>query len=194
MGRAQKALHRLPDAQQATYEATCQALKTRFDPESRQTRYQAEFQTRRKKAGEGWADFADDLKSLADKAYPTLQEEARERLSITAYLQQLSQPQVAFSVKQKRPDTLDSAVAATLEMESYLTLPSQGGTTSAIQSESESVCPVDTTDKVDKLTRMVEQLAIQVGRLQNEAEKTGSLTQTMRPPRRMSSVECWKCH
>ena len=57
-------------------------LKSRFDPESRQTHFQAEFQTRQKKASEGWADLADDLKSLADKAYPTLQEEARERLSI----------------------------------------------------------------------------------------------------------------
>ena len=37
------------------------ALKGRFEPESRKTRYQAEFQSRRKKTNEGWADFADDL-------------------------------------------------------------------------------------------------------------------------------------
>ena len=109
-GRAQKALHRLPEASRTTYEATRAALKARFDPESRETCYQAEFRTRRRKAGEGWADFADDLRTLADKAYPTLQDEARERLSINAYLQQLTQPQVAFSVKQKRPETLDDAV------------------------------------------------------------------------------------
>ena len=121
-GRAQKALHRLTETQWASYALTKDALKSRFDPESRQTRFQAEFQTRRKKASEGWADLADDLKSLADKAYPTLQEEARERLSINAYLNQLT-PQLAFSVRQKRPDSLDSAVATTFEMESYLVPP-----------------------------------------------------------------------
>ena len=71
-GRAQKALQRLQGPAIATYEATRDSLKAQFDPESRRTRYQAEFQTRRKKASEGWADFADELRSLADKAYPTL--------------------------------------------------------------------------------------------------------------------------
>ena len=57
-GCAQKALQRLPDTARGTYAATRAALKARFDPDSRQTRYQAEFQTRRKRAIEGWADFA----------------------------------------------------------------------------------------------------------------------------------------
>ena len=116
-GRAQKALHRLPGPVASSYEATRDA---RFEPESRHTRYQAEFQARRKKAGEGWADFANELRSLADKAYPDLQDEARERLSLNTYLSQLPQPQISFSVRQKQPTTLDDAVAATLDMESYL--------------------------------------------------------------------------
>ena len=45
-GRAQKALHRLQGSTAMTYEATRDAMKARFDPESRRTRYQAEFQTR----------------------------------------------------------------------------------------------------------------------------------------------------
>jgi len=85
-GRAQKALQRLQGSTAAEYGALRDALRARFDPESRRTRYEAEFQTRRKKAGEGWVDFADELRSLADKAYPDLGEEARERLSINAYL------------------------------------------------------------------------------------------------------------
>ena len=74
---------------------------------------------RKKKCTEGWADFAEDLSSLADRAFPDLQPEARECLALQKYLQQLDQPQVAFSVKQTRPKTLDDAVTATLEMESY---------------------------------------------------------------------------
>jgi len=71
-GRAQKALHRLSGPATASYEARRDALRARLEPESRHTRYEAEFQSRRKRAGEGWADFADDLRRLADKAYPTL--------------------------------------------------------------------------------------------------------------------------
>ena len=39
---------------------------------------------------------------------------------LTHYLGQVEHPQLAFSVKQRRPKTVDEAVRATLEMESYL--------------------------------------------------------------------------
>ena len=79
-----------------------------------------EFQTRRKQKGEGWADFAQELKTLVDKAWPALQDEAREYLALNHYLAQINNSQIAFSVKQKRPTTLTESVSATLEMESYL--------------------------------------------------------------------------
>jgi hypothetical protein len=78
-----------------------------------------ELQTRRKKKTETWADFADDLRLLADKAYPELENEAKEMLALNAYLAQLDNSQVAFGVKQKVPQILDAAVTATLELESY---------------------------------------------------------------------------
>ena len=86
-------------------------------------------------AKEGWADFADELNSLADKAYPDLAEDARERLFINAYLMQ---PQIAFSVRQKQPSTLDDAVTATLEMESYLP-PHSFSAVDSVEGDSEGV-------------------------------------------------------
>ena len=171
--RAQRALQHLPEASRATYAATKAALKARFDPESRQTRYQAEFQARRKKPSEGWADFAEDLQSLVDKAYPALQYEARERLAINSYLQQLTDPQVAFSVRQKRPETLDDAVTATLEMESYA-LPTGHGAVSTLQPESEpesEAVSVAAIDPIERLTSIVERLSEQVETLKLEASK-----------------------
>ena len=67
-GRAQKAFQRLPEASRATFDLAKEALTERFEPKSRKTQYQAEFQARKKKPSEGWADFADDLQSLAEKA------------------------------------------------------------------------------------------------------------------------------
>ena len=46
--------------------------------------------------------FGDDLKQLAENAYPELAEKARERFALNQYLAQLSNPQVAFSVKQAK--------------------------------------------------------------------------------------------
>lgn len=51
---------------------------------------------------ENWTDFADDLMSLADKTYANLQEEAREHLALNAYLEQIDNTQISFSMKQKR--------------------------------------------------------------------------------------------
>ena len=98
-----------------------EALKERFEPSSRKTRYQAELLVRRKKKAETWGDLAEDLRLLAVKAFPDLEDGARERLTLNAYMAQLEQPQAAFGVKQRTPDTFDAAVTVTLELESYLT-------------------------------------------------------------------------
>ena len=55
-----------------------------------------------------------------ESAYPDLQEDAKGQLTLTHYLGQLEHQQRAFSVKQKRPNTVDEAVSASLEIESYL--------------------------------------------------------------------------
>ena len=194
-GRAQKALHRLQGSTDMTYEATRDALKARFDPESRRTRYQAEFQTRRKKASEGWADFADELRSLADKAYPDLGEDARERLSINAYLTQLPQPQIAFSVRQKQPATLDDAVTATLEMESYLPPQSLSVVDIGIGGNTDSVGVVG---QVAQLTHAVEELTKQMEQLKHSG--SDSATENSHPAqprpwrgRRFFTGVCWNC-
>ena len=80
----------------------------------------AELQTRMKKWNEDWAVYGEDLKQLADKAYPDLEDAARERFAMNQYLTQLTNPQVAFSVRQAKPKTVDEAVHLTLEMESII--------------------------------------------------------------------------
>ena len=119
-GRAQIAFQRLPKATRNDYDAATKALKDRFEPGSRKHRYQVELKTRRKK-GESWADFAEDLRLLADKALPEFQDGARELLALNTYLAQLDHPQVEFGVNQRSPETLDAAVTATLELEACLT-------------------------------------------------------------------------
>ena len=123
-GRAQTAFKQLPQESREDYATCIKALRERFEPESKRELYLAEFQTRSKRKDESWAAFADDLKVLANRAFPKLQDNAKQQLALTHYLGQLDNVQIAFSVKQKRPKTLDEAVSATLELESYLFKPS----------------------------------------------------------------------
>ena len=166
---AQREFQRLPETARASFESARAALKERFESETRKARYVALSQTRKKKSGEGWADFADDLQSLVDKAYHDLPLEARERLALNTYLQQLSHPQIVFSVKQRCPMTQDEVVAAILGMEGYVSGPDRAGIT-AVEVEDETAA-VAAVSPIDKLTRTVEHLADRVETLQSEFAK-----------------------
>jgi len=65
-------------------------------------------------------ELANSLCLLADKAFPHLQDEAKEQLSLDRFLALLDKPELALAVKQKRPKSIDEVVAYTLEMESYM--------------------------------------------------------------------------
>ena len=69
IGKAQAVFQWLPEAGRDTFE---HALKERFEPSSKRDLYLAEFSTRRRRPTESWTDFAEDLRSLASKAYPDL--------------------------------------------------------------------------------------------------------------------------
>ena len=101
------------------------ALRRRFEPESKRDLYTAEFQTCGKKLNESWGDLADNLRSLADKAFPDLDEAAKEKLSINRFLGLLGKPEVAFAVHQHHLKMLNDAVTATLEIEAFLSLGDQ---------------------------------------------------------------------
>ena len=113
--RAQAAFKRLPSNVWCSYSDS--PLQSGL---SKHELYTAKFQTWKREKAEGWANFAQDLRVLADKAFPDLQEEARDRLSLNHYMDQIANPQINFAVKRRRPNTLlEEAVAMTLEPESY---------------------------------------------------------------------------
>ena len=79
----------------------------------------AEFHTRKRNPGERWEELADNIRLLADKAFPDLDEKAREQLSLDRYLTLLDKPDVALGVRQRHPKSVDEAVSCTLEIELY---------------------------------------------------------------------------
>ena len=80
------------------------------------------MQTRRRQKGETWAELADYLWLLTDKAFPNLKEQVKEQSSLDRYVSLLDRPELTLAVRQKRPKTMDDTVAFTLEVEAYLTV------------------------------------------------------------------------
>ena len=108
----------------------------------------------KKHLGEDWGTFAEDLKTLGDKAYPELQDDAKEQLTLTQYLGQLEQQQLAFSVKQRR---LKSAVSATLKIGSYLV--PRGGCVAQVAGDLTSAEPVaDVRNHQDAVMSLLQQV------------------------------------
>ena len=133
-GRAQIALKQLPEATRGSYGNTLAALKWQFEPESKRELHIAKFQAHGKGKTESWVDFA-DLHKLVDRTYNDLQEEAKEKLSLNRYLDQIADSQVSFGVKQSHPRTLDDAVTATPKLESYKNNKPSGIKVAQVQSD-----------------------------------------------------------
>ena len=119
-GQAQSVFQRLPEATKGSITNATKAVSERFEPTSKRELYLTQLSTKRKQPTESWANFAEDLRKIAIKAYPSLAADAVEQLALTPFLQNIHDVQVSFAVKQKAPKTLDDAVSATIQMESYL--------------------------------------------------------------------------
>ena len=178
VGRAQIAYKQLSEKTRENYENAKSALLRRFESESKRSLYAAEFQARCKLSTEDWATFADDLKTLADKAFPDLEAAAREKLAVDRFLGQISEPQPSFSVRQKQPATIDDAVAATQELQSHLQLANN-------RAQPPSEFPIGAvTDRdrslqqIDRTATLLEQLVTRIEKLETEL----STSQRPQPP------------
>jgi len=210
-GRAQKALRSLPEETQADYSRVKIALTERFEPASKRELYNAELQVRTKRQNEGWADFAEELRRLTEKAFPELDAKSVEQMALSHYLSHLSNPQVAFAVKQQRPKKLEEAVRSTLEVESYLVKPvtvasigpelegdeftvgaigSSGGATGRMPQTSEQTL----MRAIDELTKRMTQLEAGTAQ-QRIIYQDNARRPPYQPPTRdqTASVICYRC-
>ena len=151
-----------------SFKNAIKALQEKFEPESHKDLYRAEFQTRCKEKTEGWPEFGEDLRVLVDRAYLSLEDEARQQLALQRYLSQLDNEQVAFSIKQGKPRTIEAAVGATLECESYLVRSPQRSAVAAVQME-----PKDSA-----LMEMMTQLMARMDRLEENSKSVYSKKDT----------------
>ena len=193
-GRASTVFRRLPEDAKADYGRAKAALRAKFEPESQRALYQTKLTSRFRQKGEGWSEFGEELKTLADKAYPELAVEARERFALNQYLTQLSNPQVAFAVKQTKPTTMDDAVRATLEMESYSKPPSSAMNQVSEGVDEDSSVAAATTQRPSDLKLVLERMERLETQLKELQQPPGSRSSGRGRGRRGAGRRsCWNC-
>ena len=197
-GKAQTAWKRLSDEAKGDFQAAMDALRNRFESSSKRERYAAEFRLRKWKKGEQWGDFADQLRCLADKAFPTLSEDAKEVLTLDRFLGDLSDANIAIAVRQQRPETLEEAVSCTREMESYALMRKEEPTrVSAVQAEEPEngydVCNVRVQPGV---VQLLDSITKRLEKLENE-RKTDQLPSgkgtTKKEEQEKKELLCYRC-
>ena len=183
----------LPLVTKESYELTKTALRNRFEHPSKRELYKLEFLNRVKGEMESWADYGDDLRLLAGKAYPDLQANAQEHLALRYYLDQLKSPLIAVGVKRSHPTTVAEAVSVTLELESYL--PRHPPTQRQIEEREEGPLLKAIQSTQQGMIEQVQCLVDQVEKLENFVKKS---PRDLPPPRvsRQHHQEnvCAMCH
>ena len=144
-------------------------LRRRFEHESKRELYAAEFHARQKQPTEDWASFGEDLKTLVDKAFPDIEEAARERMAVDRFLSQIIDPQLAFSVQ---PKNLDEVVTYTMQMQSHLSLSSRGS--SGVALAEASVAAVDLRQQDTKILDTLHQLVTRIEKLETDLSTSQS--------------------
>ena len=201
-GKAQTAWKRLSPETKQNYEAAKEALQKRFEPDSKQKLYFVEFQARRRKRDESWSDFADELRVLVEKALPELDEKAKVLLALERYLGELDNPQVAFAVRQREPKTVDEAVTATLEIQSYLRPGVRQEVNAATVAEevgAQSIAAtLSTSSGQDTVLDMLKTLSARLERLESSFGDAAAARRPMRTTGtgvegRGKRIVCYKC-
>ena len=190
-GKARVALSR---AKSESYKQAREALQEHFEPSSKTEHYKNELRHSTKRATKSWSDFTDRLGVLTDKAYPELQEEAREYIALSRYFDQLEDPRIALSMRQRRPKTMSEAVLSTIDLESYVLREA------AIQAEHQGPqeCTVSSTQP--NLVAMLNTLMEKLKNLEDEINERQVTTkmrkqyhQQRQKRRKHRAIICYKC-
>ena len=167
----------------------------------------AEFQARKKRQTEDWATYGEDLTTLVEKVYPMLQVEAQRLLALNYFLANINNPQLAFGVRQRAPKTLDEAVAAILELETYLKpRPTTVGSVETFDPIVDDVIAATggqgagesgggaQQDIMQKVLEHLEKIKLQVATVESgRRQPNDSVGMRLRQRSNQRKVICWRC-
>lgn len=117
-GQAQGVLGNLSGKTQ-DFKALRTALQERFAPPNQTELYRCQLRDRRQKASETLAELAQDVRRLANLAYPSAPSDLKETLAKEQFIDSLHSSDIRLKVKQARPSNLNDAVHHAIELEAF---------------------------------------------------------------------------
>ena len=117
-GQAQGVFGNL-STQSKDYDKLVQALEQRFAPPNQTELYRVQLRERRQTASETLSALGQDIRRLANLAYPTAPIDVRDTLAKEQFIDALHSSDMRLTVKQARPSDLNVAVRHAVELEAY---------------------------------------------------------------------------
>ena len=108
-----------------TFKQLVTRLRSRFGSLDMEEKYQAEIQCRRRKTNETLRELAQDIRRLMMLAYPGDRSAMAERMAKEHFICALDDPELELKVREKEPQTLDSALKSAQRLEVFRSAISQ---------------------------------------------------------------------
>jgi len=102
-----------------SYQQLVERLRSRFGSLDMEEKYQTEVQCRRRRPDGSLRELAQDIRRLMMLAYPGDRSAMAERLAKEHIICALEDPELELKVREKEPQTLDSALKAAQRLEVF---------------------------------------------------------------------------
>ena len=188
-----------------SYETVRSELRKQYCPVADETEWQFRLQSRRQKSGETLAEFAGELRMLADRVYPDWKVEQRMEMVKNQFVQGVRSSSTQLALMKEKPKSLETAlelaqthevvetaqkrlhayqmVATLSKFDEDSVAGETGGTTNALQTNEPTL---------QELSRQVKQLSDTIARLTMRGPSNGRLRRSMQRQQRRAPV-CWGC-
>ena len=119
-GTAQKVLTTAMQKGEITYEELVKKLEERFGPGGQTELYAGELRNRERRKDETLQELGEAIRELTSLAYPELNIAAQERLAKQYFHSAIPDRRIRDGIFRVSPKTIDEAIRAAVETESYL--------------------------------------------------------------------------
>ena len=122
-GVARGILNDMAPGERTNFESLTQKLQERFEPACREEAFRAELRIRQRKRSETPSEFGHAVKNLVTKAYPDLNEKAKETIALEAYWNGHPEGEMRVMALMKAPRTVEEASGFVTQYESVKPVP-----------------------------------------------------------------------
>jgi len=147
------------------YDGLVKALEERFAPPNQTELYRIQLKDRRQKASESMAELGQDIRRLANLAYPSAPADVRETLAKEQFVDALVNSEMRLKIKQARPSDLNDAVRHAVELEAFFRAEKRFGASTVALAKPEQA------PEIKDLRKLVEDLQKTVDSLKKQQQR-----------------------